>query len=173
MQKVIIYQDDETKVEMYKPFADQLSHYYNTQFKVTTDEIGKVLKTVMHLFSLKGWNILDGIVVSSKIPILNRGKIFELDERYEPLEDALILLTEHFDNTKGPLSNEQKQEIADAIEYYYKTENETECLIHFFCKPLYRIDGVMAIHNGKEILCLPLCLNDTDKYIPLYKAEQD
>lgn len=106
MQKVIIYQDDETKVEMYKPFADQLSHYYNTQFKVTTDEIGKVLKTVMHLFSLKGWNILDGIVVSSKIPILNRGKIFELDERYEPLEDALILLTEHFDNTKGPLSNE-------------------------------------------------------------------
>jgi hypothetical protein len=106
MQKVIIYQDDETKVEMYKPFADQLSRYYNTQFRVTSDEIGKVLKTIMHLFSLKGWNILDGIVVSCAIPILNRGKIFELEERYEPLEDALILLAEYFDNTKGPLSNE-------------------------------------------------------------------
>lgn len=168
MELVTIYQDDNTQVTMFKKVADYLVYRRNNDYQVSQLEAEEVLAEELDYLTtftdLKGKKIF----TSSRIPYLHRNKVFSLTENYQELEEAVLLLSECFDNTSGGVTEEWKVKVEMMIKLYYYLQKKQDCIVHIFDEKLFGVSGFCSLIKQDKILILPFSLNEDDNYYRLY-----
>ena len=93
MDFVTIYENEEQKIMMLKPIADELMFRANNQKQLSQIEFEMmtqdVLTYVEPLFDLKGKRVIS----TSKAMIINRGKMVAIANIYDPLIDAILMIS--------------------------------------------------------------------------------
>ena len=108
MDLITIYKDNGCEVKTFDFVANYLENYINSANILLPLEQEELLSFVLDIISKKQVLKNKKVITTSHVPILHRGDIFNLTEEYSKLEDAVLLLSEAFDKTKGKLSSEWK-----------------------------------------------------------------
>lgn len=168
MEFVTIYENEEQKVMMPKPIADELTFRANNQKQLSQMEFEMmtqdVLTYVEPLFDLKGKRVIS----TSKAMILNRGKMAAITNIYDPLTDAILMVSEAFDLTENEVTHDWKVDMEILIKLYYKTQSEQKCVAHFYDVKTNGVSGFIALELQDNILILPLILNESGETQRLY-----
>lgn len=168
MEFVTIYENEEQKVMMPKPIVDELTFRANNQKQLSQMEFEMmtqdVLTYVEPLFDLKGKRVIS----TSKAMILNRGKMAAIINIYDPLTDAILMVSEAFDLTENEVTHDWKVDMEILIKLYYKTQSEQKCVAHFYDVKTNGVSGFIALELQDNILILPLILNEEGKIQRLY-----
>lgn len=166
MPLVTIYEDDTQKIEMPSALVKIFNKLINEYFTLKKEDMEKVLdKSVDYLHSTLPNEIpLEGkrIVTSSDVPRLSRGKIFELSTYGVLFEDAVLLLSEYFDRTKGKVNLNWKYQVEQLIKNHYDLSYDINCIVHFFDENYYGVSGFMALVKNDLLLIHFLYLNEDD-----------
>lgn len=168
MEFVTIYENEEQKIMIPKPIADELMFRANNQKQLSQIEFEMmtqdVLTYVEPLFDLKGKRVIS----TSKAMILNRGKISAITNIYEPLTDAIVMISEAFDLTEKEVTHDWKVDMEILIKLYYKTQSEQKCIAHFYDVKTNGVSGFIALELQDNILIFPLILNENGENQSLY-----
>ena len=168
MDFVTIYENEEQKIMMLKPIADELMFRANNQKQLSQIEFEMmtqdVLTYVEPLFDLKGKRVIS----TSKAMIINRGKMVAIANIYDPLIDAILMISEAFDLTEKEVTHDWKVDMEILIKLYYKTQSEQKCVAHFYDVKTNGVSGFIALELQDNILILPLILNEEGKVWRLY-----
>lgn len=168
MEFVTIYENEEQKVMMPKPIADELAFRANNQKQLSQMEFEMmtqdVLTYVEPLFDLKGKRV----VSTSKAMIFNRGKMAAITNIYDPLNDAILMVSEAFDLTEKEVTHDWKVDMEILIKLYYKTQSEQKCVAHFYDVKTNGVSGFIALELEDNILILPFILNESGETQRLY-----
>ncbi len=168
MEFVTIYENEEQKVMMPKPIADELMFRVNNQKQLSQIEFEMmtqdVLTYVEPLFDLKGKRIIS----TSKAMILNRGSLATITNIYDPLTDAILMVSEAFDLTEKEITHDWKVDMEILIKLYYKTQSEQKCIAHFYDVKTNGVSGFITLELRDNILILPLILNENEETQRLY-----
>ena len=153
---------------MLKPIADELMFRANNQKQLSQMEFEMmtqdVLTYVEPLFDLKGKRVIS----TSKAMIINRGKMVAIANIYDPLIDAILMISEAFDLTEKEVTHDWKVDMEILIKLYYKTQSEQKCVAHFYDVKTNGVSGFIALELQDNILILPLILNEEGKVWRLY-----
>lgn len=170
MDKVVIYEDNEMQIEMYKPVADWLQHLRNNEYRLNLIEQEEILEEMLEHLHLKREDMRDRrIVTTSKIPIIHRATLpFELLPPYEIFMDAILLLSEALDNEEEQVDKDWKRNVARLVSYYSTYIDKENCRLIFFPTP-EKITGFFAYTNETQLILLPFILNDNDNFYRLYE----
>lgn len=169
MGLVTIYEDDNKKIAMPESLVKMFNKMINDYFSLSKSDMEKVLDKCFdyissisprHRENLRGKNA----ITSSDVPILSRGKIFELSNYGILFEDAVLLLSEYFDKTKGKLTLDWKFQIEGLIRYHYSLSYNTTCIVHLFDENYLGVSGFMAIIKNDLIIIHYIYLNEDDKF---------
>lgn len=153
---------------MFKKVADYLTYMRNHDFRLEGLEAERLLEDCLDYLSLMVNLKGKKIYTSSAVPYLHRNKIFNLTEKYQELEEAVLLLSECFDETKGALTEEWKRGVEILIGLYYKLQQHKQCIVNIFDKKRFGVSGFMALVKEEDILIFPFALNEDDNYYRLY-----
>ncbi len=168
MEFVTIYENEEQKVMMLKPIADELTFRANNQKQLSQMEFEMmtqdVLTYVEPLFEIKGKRVIS----TSKAMILNRGKMAAITNIYDPLNDAILMVSEAFDLTENEVTHDWKVNMEILIKLYYKMQSEQKCVTHFYDVKTNGVSGFIALELQDNILILPLILNESGETQRLY-----
>lgn len=174
MDLEVIYKDDNMTVEIPRLAVNKLNKIYNDIFRLTDEEFKPLLqeRAVDYLrsnhpetFEMQEMNI----ITSKEIQRLHRGEIFELLSIWEIFTDAIILLSQYFDDTEGKVSNDWKYNIEQIIYYHYKLTYEEDCIVHFFEENYCGVSGFMAIRYEDKLFIKFISLNEEDKTWRLFE----
>lgn len=170
MDFVAIYEDNEQKVYMPKKIADELNFIANSQKQLSKMEFEQftqeALEYLDNFFQIKGKE--HGVISTSKAIILSRGKYCHVTEIYQALTDAILLVSEAFDNTEGQVTLQWKMDLEIMVRLYYQLESSQKCIAHFYETTLNGISGFIAIELEDSILILPIVLNEEGKSLSIY-----
>lgn len=168
MEFVTIYENEEQKVMMPKSIADELTFRANNQKQLSQMEFEMmtqdVLTYVEPLFEIKGKRVIS----TSKAMILNRGKMAAITNIYDPLNDAILMVSEAFDLTENEVTHDWKVNMEILIKLYYKMQSEQKCVTHFYDVKTNGVSGFIALELQDNILILPLILNESGETQRLY-----
>lgn len=168
MDKVEIYNNDDTTVEMYKLFADYLNFRMNNDFQLSPIEAEEIylqcLDYVQEYIGLRGTNV----IASSRVPVLNRNGVFTLTDSYKELEEAILLLSDAFDNTEGEVTKDWKIQVEVLVKFYYSLLKDMQCVLHMFEEKSHGVSGFCCLREGDNVYLLPFALNENDDYWSLY-----
>lgn len=168
MDFVTIYENEEQKIMMLKPIADELMFRANNQKQLSQIEFEMmtqdVLTYVEPLFDLKGKRVIS----TSKAMIINRGKMVAIANIYDPLIDAILMISEAFDLTEKEVTHDWKVDMEILIKLYYKTQSEQKCVAHFYDVKTNGVSGFIALELQDNILILPFILNESGETQSLY-----
>ena len=168
MEFVTIYEDKEQKVMMPKRIADELTFKANNQKQLSQMEFEMmtqdVLTYVEPLFDLKGKRVIS----TSRAMIINRGKMTAITNIYDPLTDAILMVSEAFNLTEKEVTHDWKVDMEILIKLYYKTQNEQKCVAHFYNVKTNGISGFIALELQDNILILPFILNESGETQSIY-----
>lgn len=164
MNLITIYKDNEKKVEMPQEIVDIFNKTINEFFTLKKEDMEKVLdKSVGYLKEMYlSYVSLEGksIITSSDVPRLHRGKIFELSSYGIPFEDAVFLLSDYFDKTKGKLTSDWKYKLEHLILLHYQLLYNTDCIVHIFDENYLGVSGFMSIAKNDLLLIHFFYLNE-------------
>lgn len=164
MDLITIYQDNNLQVEIESIALLYLEAIANSQLKLSPYEASLILELLLEKVNQK-FDLKDKKVITTQtIPILNRKEIFDLNDVYCALEDAVLLLSEAFDLTKGQLDNEWKYQISNYISSHYYLTYRKKCDIIFLDEKVHRVSAAIVILDGDRLLLLPLSINEDDFY---------
>lgn len=168
MDFVTIYEDNKQKVMMPKCIADELNYIANNQKQLSQIEFDMItqdaLTYVEPIFTLKGKQVIS----TSKAMIINRGKIAAITNIYDPLSDAILLVSESFDLTEKTVSHEWKLDMEIMIKLYYQLQAGQKCIAHFYDVKTNGISGFIALELEDNILILPFILNESGETQSIY-----
>lgn len=164
MDLITIYKDDGCEVKTFDFIVNYLENYINNTNILLPLEQEELLSFVLDIISKKQTLKNKKIITTSCVPILHRGNIFNLTEEYSKLEDAVLLLSEAFDKTKGKLSSEWKDQLSNYIKAHYFLTFQKNCDIIFFVEKIYGISLEIVLYEDNEIFLLPISLNEDDFY---------
>lgn len=168
MDFVTIYENEEQKIMMLKPIADELMFRANNQKQLSQIEFEMmtqdVLTYVEPLFDLKGKRVIS----TSKAMIINRGKMVAIANIYDPLIDAILMISEAFDLTEKEVTHDWKVDMEILIKLYYKTQCEQKCVAHFYDVKTNGVSGFIALELQDNILILPFILNESGETQSFY-----
>ena len=166
MNLVTIYSDEDKTIQMPKTIVDKFNIMLNEHFTLKKEEMEDVLDKCFEYISTIEHESLAGknAITSSDVPILSRGKIFELSNYGILFEDAVLLLSEYFDRTKGRLTLKWKSEIEELIRCHYSLSYNTPCIVHLFDENYLGVTGFMAIIKKDIIIIYYVYLNEEDKF---------
>ena len=93
MNLVTIYSDEDKTIQMPKTIVDKFNIMLNEHFTLKKEEMEDVLDKCFEYISTIEHESLAGknAITSSDVPILSRGKIFELSNYGILFEDAVLL----------------------------------------------------------------------------------
>lgn len=164
MNLITIYETKDYKVEIEEATLKFLEFIANSEIRLNPIAAEHIVYTILDKiandFELKDKKV----ITTAKVPILNRNKIFDLSETYQGLEDALLLLSECFDQTKGQVTQEWKNNLSLYIKSHYILTYSKKCDIIFFDKKDVGVSGAIVLLDGDKLLILPISLNEDDFY---------
>lgn len=164
MTLITVYEANNYKIEIEESALKFLEFIANSEIRLnpiaTEHIVYTILDKISNNFELKDKKV----ITTAKIPILNRNKIFNLSEAYQGLEDALLLLSECFDQTRGQLTQEWKSNLSLYIKSHYILTYSKKCDIIFFDKKDMGVSGAIVLLDGDKLLILPISLNEDDFY---------
>lgn len=164
MGLITIYKDNNIEVQTFDIVVEYLEYIANTYKRLSPLQMEEVLALILDKiskdYSLKGKKI----ITSSQISILTRKKIFNLQDDYKNLEDALLLLSECFDRTSGKISQEWKINIKNYIKAHYFLTFQKNCDIIFFVERAYEVSLAIVLFEEDKVLILPITLNEDEFY---------
>lgn len=170
MDFVAIYEDNEQKIYMPKKIADKLNFIANNQKQLSKMEFEQftqeALEYLDNYFQIKGKK--HGVISTSKAIVLSREKYFHITEIYQVLTDAILLVSEAFDNTEGQVTLQWKMDLEIMIRLYYQFEQNQKCIAHFYEVITNGVSGFIAIELEDSILILPVVLNEEGKTLSIY-----
>lgn len=168
MDLIKIYQSEDCSVIAYKWVLNYLEHIINTEFRLDDIQAEQVLMNILKDICNDFDLYQKKIITTSKIPILSRGSIFDLVEPYQGLEDAVLLLSDAFDQTEGKLTKEWKKYLSNYIKAHYFLTFHKNCDIIFFVETIYKVSCAIVLLDGENLYILPISLNENDFYQKLY-----
>lgn len=173
MNLVPIYKNDDLIISIDKTMADYLEKRINSYFILHKTMIENVIELALDNFVANGGNPKGKKVISTdQIPIFHRGKIFEVQQPYDCFEEAILLISAAFDNTKGEVTDNWKKLIQILVSTYYSTQLSQFCLAYFPTNCLsigrHKISGILTFEKENVIIILPFELNEDDFYQTLY-----
>ena len=164
MDLITIYQEQELKVEIEILALLYLEALANNELKLSPLEAELVLDLLLSKIS-RQFDLKDKkVITTQRVPILNRKQIFDLNETYAALEDAVLLLSEAFDLTSGNLTNEWKNQMSNYISSHYFLTYNKKCDIIFLDEKVHRVSAAIVILDGDNLILLPLSINEDDFY---------
>lgn len=167
MELTTVYKDKEVEVQMIKSAAEYIEYIVNTYKRLSPIQMEEVLSIILRE-AAKDYSLKDKkIITTSQISILSRKKIFDLLEPYDIFDDAVLLLSEAFDLTKGIVSDEWKNNIKNYIKAHYFLTFQKKCDIIFFSEKIYDITLSIILIEDDKIFILPIALNEDDFYCKL------
>lgn len=168
MDLITIYKNETVEVQMIRAAAEYIEYVANTYKRLSPFQMEEVLSIILKAaakdYSLKNKKI----ITTSQVSILSRKKIFDLLEPYDILEDAVLLLSEAFDLTRGKVSEEWKNNIRNYIKAHYFLTFQKKCDIIFFSDENYDISLSIILIEENKIFILPITLNEDDFYCKLF-----
>lgn len=164
MELVTLYKDNNNEVKMFDFAIKQLEDFVNSVNTLTALEQEEILALILDKISKQTSLKEKKIITTSKVPILNRGQVFNLVEEYIDLEDAVLLLSEVFDKTTKKVSSEWKSALREYISSHYFLTFQKKCDIIFFVEKIYGVSLEIVLYKDDEILLLPISLNEDDFY---------
>lgn len=169
MDKILIYEDNEIQVEMYKEIAEWLEYLGNNEYNLNNIEQEEVLDNMINSLGIdidKLKNI--PILTTRKVPIIHRDTFApNLLPPFDIFMDSILLLIESFCNRKGEVDSTWIREISILIKLYSSHINNDSCHITFFTMSHSHITGFFSYIDDEKIILLPFIINDKDNYYRL------
>ena len=172
MDLVTIYEDEKQKVEMPSVMVEKLNSVYNNFFNLEQEQLDEILRDS---FTYIRENYPDFLakevkcVTSTNVQRLHRNEIFELSTYYILFTDAVILLSQYFDETEGPVTLNWKQSMEQLVLAHYKAEYEETCIVHFFEENYHGVSGFMALSKDDIVIIKLFTLNEDGKTQKFFK----
>ena len=165
MNLTTVYEDDNIKVELPPQLVKIFNETINEFFTLSKDDTEIMLRKSTDYVEERHPNLLRGIkgaVTSSDVPRLHRHKIFELSNYGTLFEDAVLLLSEYFDMTKGKVTSSWKSQIEEIIYNHYQLAYNTPCILHVFEENYKEVSGFMAVIKNELAIFYYFSLNEDD-----------
>ena len=176
MSLVIVYENNDQKIEMIKPVADWLWFKRATRYKLTPAECETISNEAAHIafsFTSNKKKTVRPIITTLEIPVFSKDvPLLNLSEPYDIFEEAILLIGDAFGFATKPLTQEWRHDLAVLVTTYYELQGLGSCLCSFFSEPICKVDGFLWYYNedneSRGPICLPFILND-GKFKKLYE----
>ena len=167
MELVSVYKDDNTEVKIMKSVGEMLSTLYADQKTFSEEQFYSFIDFTVIKCQKYTNNKIKKITSHCQVPIIHRkaGFHYELSDTYKPLFDAILLLTDAFNQTDRELTKEWMGKVAALIIYYYQLQGLGNCRIFFFNKKRFDgLTGALTYLKDEELIIFPFILDDCEKY---------
>ena len=162
LEKVTIYDNDNTKIEMYKITADALNLKKLTTYffdDIEREDVASEIASKITAFISKD----DHVIMVDNVPVFSIGMRFlTIFEPYNIFEEAVLLIDEAFKTINGHITQEWKKDLSILIEKYYALQGIGDCKCIFFDTAVHKVDGFLYYLQKEEskVIILPFILND-------------
>ena len=145
LNRVEIYKDNEIKVEIDGAFHNYLESVFIKSVKLEQYQYNLLLHIILTELRNNGLKYEQcSIAMNSAAPIVERYKSIRLIDRFQTLQIA-------FDYLSVLEERNNKMEIISTLDNLY-VEQDVPFHMNFFEKPIFGIDGYMAIKEDNAIL---------------------
>lgn len=159
MELIPIYEDDNTKIEIYKKVIDVLRQNTDlvTLNSIAAEDIVKIIIKTIPKEKLEE-KILS---VANKVPIIHKNNLsFTLFNGFEVFNEAVLLISSAFDLSIKEFSKIEKLKLMILIDYYYELQGLGQCRCVFFENPIHNVAGFLYYISEEKVYCLPFILSE-------------